>query len=260
VSCRQVRPGPSSDSGSGACQADSKPLRQSPPTPRTNIRLYLVARHAEGCETARRRGGKPPSGPPRCGAVPALGTRRPSASWGYPNDSGLIARSSLLAGWQSRDGPCSSERAATCRASETRGRREQPASRPPLPSPRQRTGRPSGGEVVPSSVPESIALNAMPTRTAGVAMAAAAAAAANRAAYTRRIRPDIVSPRSSRLKVMPAWTMAGAPTKAAVVAASNPAHISRARVNLSAPFAAAMCRRRYFGTPAGRGWTDGHRV
>jgi hypothetical protein len=32
VSCRQVRPGPSSGSGSGVCQTYSKPLRQSPPT------------------------------------------------------------------------------------------------------------------------------------------------------------------------------------------------------------------------------------
>jgi hypothetical protein len=38
VSCHQVRPGPSSGSGSGSCQAYSKPRRQSPPT-YTNIRL-----------------------------------------------------------------------------------------------------------------------------------------------------------------------------------------------------------------------------
>jgi hypothetical protein len=31
VSCRQARPGPSSDSGSGCCHADSKPRGQSPP-------------------------------------------------------------------------------------------------------------------------------------------------------------------------------------------------------------------------------------
>ncbi len=51
--------------------------------------------------------------------------------------------------------------------------------------------------------------------------------------------------------------MAGPPTSAAVVAAaSNPAQNRRARVNMSAPFAAAVRRRCYFGATTNRGWTD----
>jgi hypothetical protein len=94
----------------------------------------------EGRKTTQR------AAPMRSG--PRTGTMRPSASWDYPNDFRLIARSPSLAGRQSRGGPCSSERAASY-----------------------------------SSV-----RNEMPARTAGVATAAAVAVTANRAAHRRRTR------------------------------------------------------------------------
>jgi hypothetical protein len=67
--------------------------------------------------------------------------------------SGLIARSPSLAGWQHGTARVPSNILRPTRAPETRGRREQPVSRPPPLSRSRRTRRPTGGEVVSSSAP-----------------------------------------------------------------------------------------------------------
>jgi hypothetical protein len=59
VSCRQVRLGPSSGAGSGACQADSTPCRQSPPPMlRTYVRNLSYARSLDSEASFREHAGR----------------------------------------------------------------------------------------------------------------------------------------------------------------------------------------------------------
>jgi hypothetical protein len=141
-------------SGSGFCQANLKSSRQLLPL---LARTYVCIGWRGKRKDVRRPAGarkKPPNGPPRCEAAPrTLGTWRPSASCGYPNDFRANPPVAFTGRVAVTGRPCSSERAANY----------------------------------------SSARKLMPARIAGVATAAAVAVAANRAAHRRRSRPVIVS-------------------------------------------------------------------
>jgi hypothetical protein len=108
------------------------------------------------------------------------------------------------------------------------------------------------------AAPQSTGTSARPARMAGVAIeAVATTTAASRPAHRRRIRPVIVSSLVEVPEGDAGLDNGRCPDEDAVVAAaSSPAQIRRARVNMSAPFAAAICCRRYFGATTCGGWTE----